>query len=117
MNPEDAYYNEFPEAVAPLQGEWVLEKTKASMFFDTPLDAYLTKKKVDTVVVCGGSTSGCLRASVVDSCSHGYTTFVVEDCCFDRSYFAHCANLFDMDAKYASVLSLTELELKLASIL
>ncbi|GGF90994.1 isochorismatase family protein [Paenibacillus abyssi] len=116
IDPNDPYFNEFPAAVSPLKEEWVLDKTKASMFFDTSLNSYLVKHQIDTVVVCGGSTSGCLRASVVDSCSHGYTTFVVEDCCFDRSYFAHCANLFDMDAKYASVLSLDELEQKMVSI-
>jgi maleamate amidohydrolase len=61
------------------------------------------------VVVCGVSTSGCVRATSVDAWSHGFTTFVIDDCCFDRSYFAHCANLFDLDAKYASVVSLHEL--------
>jgi maleamate amidohydrolase len=59
-------------------------------------------------VLCGVSTSGCVRASAVDAFSHGFATFVVDDCCFDRSYFAHCANLFDLNAKYASVVSLHE---------
>ncbi len=113
IDPNDARFNEIPAIVAPIDGEWVLDKTKASMFFNTSLNSHLIKNRIDTLVVCGGSTSGCLRASVVDACSHGYTTFVVEDCCFDRSYFAHCANLFDMDAKYATVLSLSELEEKL----
>ncbi|MHC2181531.1 isochorismatase family protein [Paenibacillus sp. PvR148] len=103
-------FNDFPEPVAPKEGEWVLGKTKASIFFQTPLSAYLVKEKVDTLVLCGVSTSGCVRASAVDACSHGYTTFVIDDCCFDRSYFSHCSNLFDMNAKYASVISLHELE-------
>ena len=60
--------------------------------------------------MCGVSTSGCVRASAVDAFSHGFATLVVDDCCFDRSYFAHCANLFDLQAKYASVLSLDELD-------
>jgi maleamate amidohydrolase len=102
-------FNDFPPQITPREGEWILEKTKASGFFQTPLSAYLTKLGTDTVVVCGVSTSGCVRATSVDAHSHGYSTFVVDDCCFDRSYFAHCANLFDLDAKYASVVSLHEL--------
>jgi maleamate amidohydrolase len=105
-----AKFNEFPVAIAPREGEWVLEKTKASAFFQTPLSAYLIKQGVDTAVVCGVSTSGCVRASAVDAFSHGFKTVVVDDCCFDRSHFAHCANLFDLQAKYAAVLSLEELQ-------
>lgn len=103
-------HNEIPDDIAPLDGEWVLGKTKASAFFQTPLTSYLVRKGIDSVVVCGVSTSGCVRASVVDCFSNGFPTFVVDDCCFDRSNFAHCANLFDMNAKYAAVLSLDELE-------
>jgi maleamate amidohydrolase len=103
---------QFPPDIAPHESEWVLEKAKASCFFATPLTAYFQKQRVDTVVVCGVSTSGCVRASVVDACSYGYITYVIDDCCFDRSHFAHCANLFDMGAKYASVVSLAELESK-----
>lgn len=103
-------FNEFPPQVTPREGEWVLAKTKASAFFQSPLTAYLIRERVDTLFVCGVSTSGCVRASVVDAQSHGYTTFVVDDCCFDRSWFAHCANLFDMQSKYATVVSLSELE-------
>lgn len=108
--PLPAHFNVFPDEIAPRAGEWVLEKTKASAFFGTPLATYLVKERVDTLVFAGVSTSGCVRASVVDGFSHGFTTFVVEDCCFDRSEFAHAANLFDMSGKYASVLSLGELE-------
>ena len=105
-----ADHNVIPDVIAPHEGEWVLEKTKASAFFQTPLASYLVRKKIDTVVVCGVSTSGCVRASVVDCFSNGFPTVVVDDCCFDRSQFAHGANLFDMNAKYATVLSLSELE-------
>jgi len=108
--PKDpARYNQFPPAIAPKGDEWVLAKTKASAFFQTPLTAYLIKQGVDTAVVCGVSTSGCVRATTVDAHSHGFAAFLVDDCCFDRSYFAHCANLFDMQAKYAAVVSLDEL--------
>ena len=105
----DPRFNDFPSEIAPREGEWVLAKTKASGFFQSPLAAYLVRERIDTVVVCGVSTSGCVRATAVDAFSHGFTTFVVDDCCFDRSWFAHCANLFDLQAKYASVLSLAEL--------
>ena len=103
-------FNEFPAAVAPREQDWILAKTKASAFFQTPLSAYLVRQGVDTLVFCGVSTSGCVRATVVDGFSHGFQTFVVDECCFDRSPFAHAANLFDMNAKYAVVLSLEETE-------
>jgi maleamate amidohydrolase len=101
--------SEYPDLVAPLPGEWVIEKVKASAFFGTPLAMYLSRQKIDTLVIAGTSTSGCVRASCVDASSWGYPTFVVADCCFDRSRFAHLANLFDMSQKYATVLNLAEL--------
>jgi maleamate amidohydrolase len=97
---------DFPPVVAPRADEWVLAKTKASAFFGTPLTTWLVREQVDTLVFCGVSTSGCVRASVVDGFSHGFATVVVDDCCFDRSAFAHAANLFDMAAKYAAVVPL-----------
>jgi nicotinamidase-related amidase len=103
-----AGFNDFPQAIAPHPTDWQLRKTKASAFFQTPLSAYLTRNRVDTLEFCGVSTSGCVRASVVDGFSHGFATFVVDDCCFDRSEFAHAANLLDMMAKYAVVQSLDE---------
>jgi nicotinamidase-related amidase len=99
---------EFPQEITPLPGELVVEKPKASAFFETSLHYYLRNQGVDTVLVAGATTSGCVRASVVDAFSHGYAVLVVEDCVFDRSSFAHAANLFDMDAKYADVVSLQE---------
>jgi nicotinamidase-related amidase len=95
--------NQFPDLVAPQSDELILEKTKASVFFATPLATYLSAKNVDTLVVCGTTTSGCVRASVVDSFSHGFRTIVVDAGCFDRSPTAHRANLWDMHAKYADV--------------
>ncbi|MDT2023661.1 isochorismatase family protein [Methylocella sp. CPCC 101449] len=109
----DGKFSEFPPDIAPRDGEWILDKTKASAFFQTPLAAYLVRQQIDSVMICGVSTSGCVRASVVDAFSNGFSTFVVDDCCFDRSNFAHCANLFDMNAKYATVVSLNELEVAL----
>ena len=107
-------FNDFPASIAPREQDWVLAKTKASAFFQTPLPAYLVKSGVDTLVMCGVSTSGCVRASVVDGFSHGFKTFVVDECCFDRSEFAHAANLFDMNAKYATVISLDEAQRMIA---
>ena len=101
-------FNDFPSEIVPRDDEYVLPKTKASVFFQTPLNAYLVKQGVDTLVYCGVSTSGCVRASVVDGFSNGYQTMVVDEACFDRSQFAHAANLFDMNAKYAAVISLEE---------
>jgi maleamate amidohydrolase len=106
-------FNDFPPTIAPRPKDWVLAKEKASAFFHTPLTIYLTRQNVDTLFFCGVSTSGCVRASVVDGFSNGYRTFVVDECCFDRSEFAHAANLFDMNAKYAVVLSLEEARLLL----
>ena len=97
--------NVFPEELDPREGELILEKSRASVFFSTPLATYLTTRGVDTVVACGTTTSGCVRASVVDSMSHGFLTFVVEDACFDRAPSPHRANLWDMHAKYASVVT------------
>jgi nicotinamidase-related amidase len=104
-----AHFNDFPDEIAPREGDWVMGKSKASAFFGTLLAVHLARSGCDTAVVCGGSTSGCVRATAVDAASHGLRTIVVDDCCFDRSYYAHCANLFDLQTKYASVLSLDEL--------
>lgn len=97
--------NVFPDEIDPGPGELVLEKPRASVFFDTPLATYLRTLEVDTVVACGTTTSGCVRASVVDAMSHGFLTFVVEDACFDRAPTPHRANLWDMHSKYASVVT------------
>ena len=84
-----------------LDGEPLISKGGASAFFGTPLHALLVGERVDTVFVLGATTSGCVRASAVDSVQHGFPTFVVRDCCADRSAGPHEANLFDLTAKYA----------------
>lgn len=103
-------FNEFAPCIRPLEHEWVMPKTKASAFFHTPLLSYLIKQKADALVLCGGSTSGCVRATAVDGFSNGFPCFVLEDGCFDRSRFAHDNNLYDMDAKYATVLTWEEMK-------
>lgn len=91
-----------------LDREPVVAKNGASAFFGTPLHALLVANRVDSVLVLGATTSGCVRASVVDSVQHGFPTFVVTDCCADRLAGPHEANLFDMTAKYADPLTAKE---------
>lgn len=96
-----------PQA-APVAGEAVLRKTAPSAFFGTPLMAHLSALQIDTLIVCGESTSGCVRASVVDARSYRFKVVVVEECVYDRHEAAHAINLFDMDQKYADVLPLQD---------
>jgi nicotinamidase-related amidase len=81
----------------------VVTKRMPSAFFETPLASYLTWQQVDTVVVTGGSTSGCVRATAVDSLSHGYRTIVPLETCADKHESYHFANLTDLQLKYADV--------------
>jgi nicotinamidase-related amidase len=81
----------------------VLTKRMPSVFFETQIPSYLTWHKVDTVVLTGGSTSGCVRASGVDSLAHGYRTIVPEECVADKHESYHYANLTDLQLKYADV--------------
>ncbi len=96
------------DRIAPKTGEYIVSKKYASSFFGTNLDTYLRTHGVDTLVITGCTTSGCVRASAVDSLQYGYQTIVVRDACGDRAQGPHEANLFDMDAKYADVISLAE---------
>jgi maleamate amidohydrolase len=86
----------------------VINKRMASAFFETHLASLLVWHKVDTVIVTGGSTSGCVRATVVDSLSHGYRTIVPEECVADKHESPHFANLYDMALKYADVLPVAD---------
>jgi nicotinamidase-related amidase len=99
---------DFVEQAAPIDGEVVLRKSAPSAFFGTPLASHLNTLQVDTLIVGGESTSGCVRASVVDAASYRYRVIVVEECVYDRHEAAHALNLFDMDRKYADVLGLDE---------
>jgi len=92
--------------VAPAEGETVLEKTQPSAFFGTGLAERFRDLGVDTVVVCGTTTSGCVRASVVDAMSHGFRAVVPIEAVADRSAAAHDQALFDMGHKYADVVPL-----------
>ncbi len=96
------------ERLAPLPGEHVIEKQWASGFFKTGLDALLREQGVDSLVVTGLTTSGCVRATVVDGLQCDYPVVVPRQAVGDRNPEAHAANLFDLNAKYADVLDLTE---------
>ncbi len=93
----------------PIDGEAVFDKTEASAFFGTGLAAWLTYRGVDTVIVTGATTSGCVRATVVDACAHNFRPIVAEDCVGDRAIGPHEANLFDMGRKYADVMPRDEI--------
>ena len=99
---------EIDDRLAPITGEVVWTKQYASAFFGTALASALSAQKIDTLIVTGCTTSGCVRASAVDSCQHGLLTNVVRECVGDRSASAHEANLNDLDAKYADVVNLEE---------
>lgn len=86
----------------------VFTKRMPSLFFETPLASYLTWHKVDTVLITGGSTSGCVRATAVDALSHGYRTIVAEECVADKHESYHYANLTDLQLKYADVVNAQE---------
>jgi nicotinamidase-related amidase len=92
----------------PLPGDVVITKQRASAFYGTPLAAHLTQLGIHTVIMCGESTSGCVRASAVDAYSAGFHVVLVEECCFDRVVLSHKVNLFDMHHKYVDVMKLDD---------
>jgi maleamate amidohydrolase len=105
---ESAAASQVVDFLAPRAGELVVRKTQASAFFATDLSSYLTYRGVDSVIIVGCTTSGCVRATVVDAISHNFRPIVVADCVGDRAQAPHEANLFDIGQKYADLLDLTE---------
>jgi nicotinamidase-related amidase len=99
---------EIVDEVAPIDGEVVLRKTAPSAFWGTPLMGLLNGLGIDTIVIAGESTSGCVRASVVDAKANRYKILIPEECVFDRHEAPHAINLFDLDQKYADVIPLAE---------
>ncbi|QEC47560.1 isochorismatase family protein [Baekduia soli] len=104
MDVPDRGYD-FVEAVAPRPGDILVPKRHPSAFFATSLTSYLVDLGVDWLVVCGCTTSGCVRASVVDGFSYNFRATVPHDAVYDRSQAVHAVNLFDMAQKYADVVS------------
>lgn len=99
--------------VGPQAQDVVIRKQRASAFFGTPLAAHLTQLRIDTLIVFGQSTSGCVRASVVDGFSHGFHMVMAEECCFDRSSISHRVNLFDLHHKYADLMKTAQITAEL----
>jgi maleamate amidohydrolase len=99
----------------PGPGEYVIRKTQASAFFGTDLAAYLVYKGVDTLFIAGCTTSGCVRASVVDAISYNFRPIVVENCVGDRAQGPHEANLFDIGQKYADLMTADHAKAQLRS--
>ena len=100
-------YDLIPE-IAPLPGELVVPKTAPSGFWGTPLAGLLVGMGVDTIIVCGETTSGCIRATVVDGKAYRFKVLIAEETVFDRHEAPHAINLFDMNEKYADVIPLQE---------
>ena len=105
--PPEIRYEIIPE-VTPLPGETVIRKISSSAFWGTPLVGHLVSKNIDTLIVCGESTSGCVRSTVVDAKQFCFEVVVVEDCVFDRHETTHALNLFDMHRKFGDVVPHSE---------
>jgi maleamate amidohydrolase len=93
---------------APLDSDIVIYKQRASAFQGTPLASHLCLLGIQSLIVCGEATSGCVRASVVDAYSSGLNVAIVEECTFDQTELTHKVNLYDMHHKYADVMNLAE---------
>lgn len=103
---ESAAASQVVDFLTPRSGELVVRKTQASAFFGTDLSSYLTYKGVDSVIIAGCTTSGCVRATVVDAISYNFRPAIVAECVGDRAMGPHEANLFDIGQKYADLLDL-----------
>ena len=103
---EELYH--IKEELKPMPGDLVIYKERASGFFGTPLVAHLRKLGAESLIICGESTSGCVRASTVDAYSYAFHNVVVEECTYDRSLLSHKVNLFDLHHKYADVMHVEE---------
>jgi maleamate amidohydrolase len=96
------------EEFKPRPDDLIVPKQRASIFYGTPILAHLVRLGVRSLIFCGESTSGCVRASVVDAYSAGYHSVVVEECTYDRHLLSHKVNLFDLHHKYADVMHVDE---------
>lgn len=105
----DAKGYEFVEEIAPISGDILLPKKHPSAFFGTPLVSHLIDLNVDTLVVTGCTTSGCIRSSVTDAFAYNFKVLVPDDAVYDRSPTSHAVNLWDMNAKYADVHTSSEI--------
>jgi maleamate amidohydrolase len=99
---------DFVDEIAPAAGDIVVPKKHPSAFFGTALASHLIDMRVDTLLMCGCTTSGCIRASTADAFAFNFRTAVVEECVYDRGKLSHAVNLFDIDQKYADVIWLED---------
>jgi len=99
---------EISPMLKPQPDDIVIPKKKNSAFFGTPLLSYLVDRQVDTLLITGGSTANCVRATVFDAAAYNFRPIIPEECVFDRLEISHKVNLFDMDRQYADVVSLEE---------
>ena len=97
--------SELQPEVAPQPGDLLIEKQRASLFFQTGLIYMLLNKKVDTLLITGNTTSGCIRATAIDGLGYEFKVAVIEECVFDRIEMSHKASLFDLQFKYCDVIS------------
>lgn len=102
---ETAAASQVVDELAPRAGELIVRKTQASAFFDTTLAAQLAYRGIDSLIMAGCTTSGCVRASAIDAMSNNIRSVVVSDCVGDRALEPHAANLFDIGQKYADLMS------------
>ncbi|WP_394730054.1 isochorismatase family protein [Altererythrobacter sp. GH1-8] len=106
----------WPKGLSPREDELVISKQYASAFFGTSLASTLTANGNDSLIITGLSTSGCVRATCVDACQHGFIPIVAQEAVGDRHEAVHKANLFDMNAKYGDVVPVAEIHQHLASL-
>ena len=99
---------EFVKQIAPQPSDVLLPKKHPSAFFGTPLVSYLIERGIDTLIVTGCTTSGCVRGTVVDAFAYNFRAIVPHECVYDRGQTSHAVNLFDMGQKYADVMSTDE---------
>ena len=99
---------ELDDRLGRLSSETLIVKKYPSAFFGTPLASDLVVRGVDTLIITGATTSGCVRATVVDSLQYGFRTIIPEECVGDRADSPHRSNLFDMGTKYADVMPVNE---------
>jgi len=107
---ESSVLSQIVPELTPEPGELILRKHNASAFFGTELAGWLGSRRIDTLFIAGCTTSGCVRATVIDSCSYNFRTIVAADCVGDRALGPHEANLFDMRQKYADVMTFEEID-------
>lgn len=111
-----AFGYQIVKEVAPEPRDTVIHKLKPSMFFGTPLVSILRNLDVDTLLITGVTTSGCVRATTIDAFSYEFKIAVVEECCYDRGEANHAINLFDINSKYGNVIPLEEAKAYLADL-